>query len=322
MMKDAIEAFASQFSFEPKIVNVFSFEPKKRFIVCGMGGSHWAADILLSWDPSLPLIIHNDYGLPALSDEELKDSLIICSTYSGNTEEVLDAYDIAREKGLAVAAISTGALLIEKAEADKVPYIEIPTTGIQPRAALGYSMRAMLKFMGKDGALSEMEKLAESFDPKKFEIQGKELADTLKDKVPVIYCSKRNYGYGANWKIKFNETGKIPAYYNIVPELNHNEANGFDAVDSNRHLINPFHFIFLKDADDHPRNQKRMEVLQKLYEDRGLPVTAIALSGGNAYEKMFNNLILADWAAVHTADIYGLDSENVPLVEEFKKLIA
>ena len=151
---------------------------------------------------------------------------------------------------------------------------------------------------------------------------AEKLAETLKGKVPVIYSSATNKSIAYNWKIKFNETGKIPAFYNVVPELNHNEMTGFDAKESSAKLSENFHFIFLKDDSDHPQNLKRMEVMEKLYADRGFPVSVLELRGSSKIEKIFSSLVLADWAAYHTAEIYGLESEQVPMVEEFKKLVS
>jgi glucose/mannose-6-phosphate isomerase len=131
----------------------------------------------------------------------------------------------------------------------------------------------------------------------------------------------RNHGIARNWKIKFNETGKIPAFYNSLPELNHNEMTGFDVADASRALSEHFYFLILKDPEDNPRIHKRMEILEKLYADRGLSVETITLEGDAAFYKAAVALMIADWAAFYTAEGYGLESEQVPMVEEFKKLI-
>lgn len=320
-MKKAIESFPSQFSYEPEIEGSERLKPKGKFVVLGMGGSHLAADLLKVWNPFINIVIHSDYGLPPLHDEELKERLVIASSYSGNTEEVLDGFEKAREKELPLAAIGTGGKLIELAEKTGVPFVQIPDTGIQPRSALGFSFKGLLKLMGEEDALEETKELAETLDPKGLEEEGKTLAETLKDRVPVIYSGTRNGPIAYNWKIKFNETGKIPAFCNILPELNHNEMTGFDAQKESKNLAKNFSFIFLKDASDHPRTWKRMEILEKLYKARKLPVRTIELKGKSELEKIFSSLILADWAAYYTAALYSLESEEVPMVEEFKRLM-
>jgi len=175
--------------------------------------------------------------------------------------------------------------------------------------------------MGKEKELAEITQLTWLLKPREFEAQGKELAKKLKNKVPVIYASEANYALAYNWKIKLNETGKIPAFYNVFPELNHNEMTGFDVKDSSRHLSRNFIFFLLRDKNDHPKIQKRMAILKKLYEDRGLPMVTLELKGKNKFHKIFSSLVLADWIAYYTAKQYSLEPEQVPMVEEFKKLI-
>src|SRR3989344_3933394 len=319
-MRDAILNFPKQFEYEPVIENADKFKPGKKFVVCGMGGSHLAADILKTVRPEIDITIHSDYGFPPMSKSELQRSLMILSSYSGNTEEPVDSFQRAHEQKLPMLAIATGGKLVELARASDVPYILLPNTGIQPRSALGISFLAMLLGMGEHDLLKEARVLAQKLSPEAQEHAGKALAEKLRGRMPVIYSSTRNLSLAYNWKIKLNETGKTPAFYNVLPELNHNEMTGFDEAPATRSLSEKFHFIFLKDPADDPRIQKRMQVLEKLYEDRGLPVEIVPLPG-DGLQKVFGNLLLADWFALYTAENYGVESEQVPMVEEFKKLI-
>ncbi len=321
-MLEAIKKFPEQFLYEPVIQNAGRLLRFKRFAVVGVGGSRLPAMLLKAWKPHLPLIVHNDYGLPPLPANELHEHLIIASSYSGNTEEVLDAYKEARGKGYPLAAIAVGGKLIEMAKADGMPYIELPKTGIQPRAALGFATRALLKFLGEEYALQETAALAQTLDATAAEPAGRTLAERLRNFVPVVYSSAKNYAVAYNWKIKFNETGKIPAFCGMLPELNHNEMTGFDVTHSTTSLTRPFYFIFLRDAGDGERMLRRIEVLERLYKDRNLPVLTLDLAvSGGFFHKIFSSLVLADWAAYHTALLYGRDPEQVPMVEEFKKIM-
>jgi len=320
-MYEAIKNFNKQFLFEPKIENQANFLKKSSFIVVGMGGSAHAADLLKIWKPGLQMAVRRDYGLPELPPEELKNKLIILSSYSGNTEEVIDAFHKAEEKNLSMAVIATGGKLLALAKENSVPYIKLPDTGIQPRSALGFSIKAFLKFIGEEDALGKISALATTLNPDDYEKSGKALAEEMKNYVPVIYASGRNFSLAYNWKIKLNETGKIPAFYNVFPELNHNEINGLDVKDSTRELCNKFYFIFLKDATDNPKILKRMEVTEKLYTDRHLPVQTLELAEKDIWLKIFSSLTLADWVAYYTARQYGLNPDRVPIVEELKKLI-
>lgn len=321
MMRDAIINFSKQFEYEPVIQNGNNWGAYKRFIVAGMGGSHLGADLLKIIKPELGVLIHADYGIPPVPKSEIGSYACIVSSYSGATEEPLDTYDQARNAGMPLAAIATGGELLLRARKDNVPFVEIPVTGIQPRSATGFSMRALMKLMGEGSLLKESSSLAGILKPLAQEEDGKKLAKNLSGKVPVVYASNNNGPLAYNWKIKFNETGKIPAFYNVLPELNHNEMTGFDIKDATRALSARFGFIFLKDAGDHPRIRRRMEILEKLYTDRDMPVFSVDIRGESGFEKIFSTLILADWTAYYSAEYYGVESEAVPMVEEFKGLI-
>lgn len=322
-MYEAIKNFASQFEYELKIENADALKPATKFLVVGMGGSHLAADLLKTWNPGLDVIVHQDYGLPALSNEDLAERLIILSSYSGNTEEVLFAFEKAGTKDLPRAIVSIGGKLLELAKENALPYIQMPDTNIQPRSALGFTLKALLKLMNQEQAIVELSKLSLLLKPDEFEEQGRELAKKLKGFVPVIYSSLQNLPIAYNWKIKFNETGKVPAFYNVFPELNHNEMTGFDVKPATKNLSKNFYFLLLEDDSDHPKIKKRMQILAKLYRERSLPVEFIKIiQSRNVFYKIFSSLVLADWSAYYTAKAYGVEPEQVSMAEEFKKLIA
>ena len=319
-MKQSILDFPKQFGFEPEIQNTQNLRKTDKFIVVGMGGSALAAGILKIQNPYLDLRIHRNYGLPEIPEKELKNFIIILSSYSGNTEETIDAFQKARERDLPSAVIAAGGKLLELAKENQIPYVQIPDTGIQPRMALGFSTKALLKIIGDEAGLKELGTLS-SMVVTEYEEKGKYLAEKLKGFVPIIYSSAQNYPLVLNWKVKLNETGKIPAFANVFPELNHNEMTGFDVKQSTKELSQKFYFLLLKDKDDHLRIKKRMEILEKLYKDRGLKIESLELGGVNVFYKIFACLILADWTAYFLSQVYGVEPEAVPMVEEFKKLI-
>jgi len=325
-MDQAIRDFPKQFKFNPKIQNG-PVKKYKKFVVAGMGGSHLAADILKTLKPELDILIWPNYDLPP---GDWKKTLLIASSYSGNTEETISAFEKGIVQGLPVIAIATGGKLIELAKENQVPYIQMPSTGIQPRSALGFSLMALLKVMKEKDLLAAAHGLSQILRSENFEQLGKALAQKISGHVPVIYSSARIFSVAYNWKIKFNETGKIPAFCNVFPELNHNEMTGFSAaggpasggdVPNAKSLSEKFHLIFLKDHEDHPKIMKRMEITAKLYQDRGLPVEILESKGDTRLERIFSSLLLADWAAYYTAQNYGLDPEQVLMAEEFKRLI-
>ncbi len=317
MLLDVIKSFPKQFEYEPKIENGPIPNGHRQTVIAGMGGSLLAAKIIKSLIPKSHIILHNEYGLPII--ERFEETLFIASSYSGNTEETIDGFREARKRKIASVVIATGGELLKEAQASKTPFIELPKTGIQPRHALGYSFKALLAALGEKDALDDATRLAGTLKPETHEEEGKALALKLKNSVPIIYASARNFPIAYNWKIKFNETAKIPAFCNELPELNHNEMNGFDWNEQAKALSRPFHFIFLRDEYDHPRIQRRMEVLQSALEKRSLSVSVTTFSGSTTLQRIFSSIILADWVSYFTSQIYGTDPEQVPMVEEFKR---
>ncbi|MEK7099267.1 MAG: SIS domain-containing protein [Patescibacteria group bacterium] len=324
MMNEAIKSFPAQFSFAPEIERKEKLGTYKQYVVLGMGGSHLAADMLSGREPSLRMVVHSDYGLPHIAEEEKAKTLIIASSYSGNTEETLDGFEEAGRRGIPRSAISAGGRLRDLARNACVPYIQLPDTGVQPRSATGFSIIAMAVLMRQDTVAEELRGIGDwlAQHMNAFESQGKILAEQARGRTPVIYASSRNRAVAYNWKIKLNETGKVPAFYNVIPELNHNEMTGFDMTDTTRTLSEKMFFVFLEDADDHPKNQKCMAVTAGLYRDRGLPVVSVRALGTQPFEKMFASTLIADWFAYYTSREYGTEAEQVPMVEEFKKKIA
>jgi glucose/mannose-6-phosphate isomerase len=320
-MRSAIENFAQQFAYAPEVAHKDNIAPFSRVVVLGMGGSRLPALILQKELTELPIALHNDYDLPIIAPEDAKKTLFIACSYSGNTEETLSGFETAVAKKLNVAVIAMGGTLIARAKELGIPRVELPNMNLQPRMATGILIEAMLAVLGKKENLQKISALSTTFDARHLEARGKELADRLKNFVPVIYASRRNEALAYAWKIKLNEDGKIPAFWNVLPELNHNEMTGFDRGGDTRKLSENFSFVFLEDADDHPRVQARMRVLTSLYEDRGLSITHLAITGATRYEKIFSSLVLGDWTGLTLAEGYGVEPEQVPMVEEFKKLI-
>jgi glucose/mannose-6-phosphate isomerase len=325
-MEEDIRNFLKQFEYNPVIENEINLKKFNKFIVVGMGGSHLAADLLKTANPYLDVIAHKNYSLPVLSDKDLEDRLIIASSYSGNTEETIDALEKALSKNLNVAIVSKGGKLMEIAQKNNIPYIKLPETGIQPRLATGFSFRALAKLTGESEAFDESGRLASYLNFSACERAGKELADSLKGKIPIFYSSSRNAAIAYSWKVNFNETGRIPAFYNEFPELNHNEMAGFEKLSSTEELSSKFYFIFLRDESDNPKILKRMDICKKFFEKWGLGVKILELNslGNNKIEAIFISLLISHWSAYNVAKNYGVDTPDgeTPAIEEFKKFIS
>jgi len=274
----------------------------KRYVVVGMGGSHLAADLIKMALPDLDIVVHSDYSLSKVSS----DTLIVAFSHSGNTEETIAGFNEAIKNNWPVVAVSVDGQLLELAKKHNVRYVQLPDLKLQPRFAVKYHLEALLKILGQEITLPTS--LVDQ------EERGRELAQKLKDKIPIIYSSTKNWALANNWKVRINETSKAPSFCNVFPELNHNEMVAFNQASN-------FYFIFLRDVNDHPRVLKRMEVTKKVLEERGFGVTVLELGGGSIWEKILNNINLADATTRALAQLYNVDPEQVPLVEEFKKMI-
>ena len=317
-MKDSLFAFPKQFGYEPEVHSQGPVAKFDKFGLFGMGGSGLLADTLLYFKPSLDIVSHKSYGLP---NSDLSGRLLIFVSYSGHTEETIDSFKAALSNGHHLAVIATGGELLKLAKKLGILYVQLPQVGLQPRVALGHQLRAVLKLMGEESLYKEVGVIGKALKIAGIAKEGSALAKKIGEKLPVIYASLENQLIAYNWKIRFNETAKIPAFFNVVPEMNHNELNGFDVKKGTKDLSSKMHFFFIEDANDHPKIRKRMTVMQKLYEDNGLSLTKVKLIGKNRIEKFLNGITLADWAAYHTAEVFGSDPDNVPIIEKFKKLI-
>ena len=285
-----------------------------------MGGSHLGAWLIKRYGKVSNITIHRDYGMPDLPPD-LQDVCVILSSFSGNTEEILDAGEHARERGLPSMAIATGGKLLEYARQHSLPHIQIPETGLEPRMAIGFSMLGLARLMMNKPLEDAVRTGGKAVDPGAGQKEGKRLADVLAGKIPLIYSSTANVPVSYIWKVKFNETSKIPAFIDTFPEMCHNELTGFDVVPSTKEISARLHAVFLEDFSDHPRVQERMRIAGEMLAERGIPVEHVALAGKTAYEKAFNGALLADWVTLNLAQGYGVPNPETPMVAEFKKRI-
>jgi glucose/mannose-6-phosphate isomerase len=325
-MFESIKNFAKQFDFTPEIKNGAPVDSTSlpqtagapKIIVAGMGGSHLAADLLRLFEPTIDVYVHRDYGLPPLGREILKESFLVASSYSGNTEETLDFTREALKDGFRPTIITSGGKLLEFAEQSGLPYVKIPDTVIQPRVALGLSLLALSYIAGARKLYNELKSLSSKLSPASLEKQGKAVALQLFGKIPLFYSSERNLTVAYNWKIKINETAKVPAFCHALPEFNHNEMAGFSSEGKNAEPKAPFQIVFLRDRSDHPRIAKRMDITTEMLSRAGMSSNQILLEGETLAEKIFNSLLAADWTAYHLALMYKTDPDTTPVIKEFK----
>jgi glucose/mannose-6-phosphate isomerase len=323
-MRQIILDFPKQFEEGLKLAKNIKIEGQfEKVVVSGMGASAWPAEILATWLSWSPYIfINRTYNLPPQTN---KKTLTIFSSYSGNTEETLTCYQEALKKDLEIATITSGGQLKELCQKNNTPYIEIPT-GLVPRLATGYIFTALYSILTNSGLIedksSEIMTMTENLKPAEQEKQGQDLAQKLKGKIPLIYTSDQLKILGYIWKIKFNENSKSPAFANCFPELNHNELEGMShEKECPFYDKSIFRCFILKDTNDHPKIQQRMDLTAEILNQNGLSTEIINLEGETLLERLFSSILLADWISYYLALEYEIDPLITPTIEEFKKRI-
>jgi len=326
-MRKIILGFPKQFGIGIKAAQNVFLKPgvlirwPENIIICGMGGSALPGDILVTLRP-LDVFSYKSYQLPPQAGNE---SLIICISYSGNTEETLSSFKEAANRKLPLISITTGGKLAELSKKYDLPLVKIPGPLIPPRLALGEMTASLIQILVNQGILGpeicdEIRQLSLSLKSEVFESQGKKLAKKIFQKIPIIYASRRFREVGWIWKDSLNETAKILAICNYFPELNHNETVGFWRINEMQIPNEKLYVIILRDPEDsHPRILKQMEIAKDLIEKEGIKVEFIDMKGKTMLEKIFSTVILGFWTAYWLALEYKIDPTPIKAIEEFKR---
>jgi glucose/mannose-6-phosphate isomerase len=319
VMLDFYKQFRVGIEAAKKTVIPYKMTGISNIVVCGMGGSALPGDLLQATNnelqiTKLPIIVHRNYGLPK---EASKGSLIVCVSYSGNTEETISALKDAQKRKLKTAVIASGGKLIRIAKENNYPYVLVPG-GIQPRFAVGYQFSALTKLFSKFKLIRNIDKqilgIEKNVKSLKMENLGKKIAKELGNKIPVIYAGKWEI-LAKIWKINFNENAKRPAFYNVLPELNHNEMIGLGESKATKNI---FKLIILFEKNENKRVLKRIKVLSKIFKKKGIQIIFQEVSGKDFFAKLFSGVLIGVWASYYLALSQKIDPAPVNLVEEFK----
>jgi glucose/mannose-6-phosphate isomerase len=314
-------------------VDASSFADPRNIVVIGMGGSAIGGDLVRSFLASkllIPFNVIRHYVLPEYIDDE---SLVIASSYSGNTEETLAALEDALHRKSMIAAITTGGILKEVAGLNEIPVLQVPE-GLQPRAALGYSFVPLIMFLekihllknvgkGLEELISQLKKFREKYieDLETKENLAKTIAERIQGKIPIIYSGPTlTDTVGLRWKGQLCENGKNLAFANQYAEFNHNELVGWhDTVAVHKdHLI----VIQLRDKEDHPQIVKRMDIVKELIEKQGVEVIDVYSLGESALVRMFSLIQLGDFVSYYLAVLNEVNPTPVEPIETLKKTLA
>lgn len=327
----ALRQFA-QGKFEPAVENAeHDGREITRVVVAGMGGSALAALLVKSWlgpelDVSFEVI--RAYDLPAYVDE---NTLVIVSSYSGNTEETLSALGQARERGAQIGVVASGGALIEEAKVADIAYVQLPS-GLQPRMAVILNLRALVAQLQVFGVAGRgvSEQIAQAADWLSEETAkwgpevstatnpAKQLALLAVGKTPVFYAGSLMAPVAYKWKISWNENAKNLAFWNEYPEFSHNEFIGW----TSHPVDKPFAVFDLVSNFEHPQVLKRLEVTDRLLSGQRPKATTVRLEGETVIAQMLWGSILADFASIYVAILNGVNPTPVELIEKLKAELA
>ncbi len=295
-------------------------------IVCGMGGSAMAGEVLRRFS-SIPVRSNRSYHLPEATGSS---TLVIAVSYSGNTAETLSSLHQAIERKIPILCLTSGGQMEEIASQRNLPLVIAPS-GYQPRAAMGFltlPLLAIMQDLGHAPKLGPWEKLIQALHITSKQSawssplannQAKQIAAEIDGRSPVTYGIAGNTDLVAmRWKTQINENAKQPAFWNVFPELNHNEILSL----VNQELMLGFVTIFLQNSYDDPQNRARMRIMKNLFIQRQLPIHVVEATGETALAQVFSQIYLGDYVSFYLALLNGVDPTPVELIEKFKNDLA
>jgi glucose/mannose-6-phosphate isomerase len=312
------------FDFDLSQVN---FDEILNVVWTGMGGSALPGEIIKTWlTLSVPFEIVRDYNLPFYVGEK---TLVIVASYSGNTEEAIEALAQAEAKGAQIAVMSSGGRLQELAAEKNHPFMLIPKAE-QPRYAVFAMLRAGLDTLGKaevvrtedvPGQLASagnfVSEASKAWRPEvpTADNPAKQLAQELMGRSVVVYGGPKMFAAAYKWKISCNENAKQVAWYGHFPEFNHNELLGWSEQPRDK----PYAVVDLRSNLEHPRTQKRFVVSERLLSGRRPAAHVVEVQGSTHLEQLLWAITFGDFVTLYLGILNGLDPAPVELVEKFKK---
>jgi len=326
-LKIAAEQY-KQASFDAAVLNSeHDDRPITSIVVTGMGGSALAALLAKVWlrnDITIPFEIIRSYDLPAYVGP---NTLVIASSYSGNTEETVSALYQAIEKGAQIGIIASGGKLIGIATENDISYASLPS-GLQPRMAVIYNLRALLAIfenfgiaVGKAQEVADLsewlgqESAAWAATVPTEQNWAKQLAELAVGKTPVFYGGALTAPVAYKWKISWNENAKNLSFWNEFSEFNHNEFMGW----TSHPIEKPFVVFDLVSSLEHSQILKRFEITDRLLSGLRPKATTIILRGDSLIAQMLWGSIFADYVSIYVAILNGVDPTPVDLIEKLKK---
>jgi len=325
-MKELIEAFPENIKEALNIAEASTLKKPvnqtTNIVMCGLGGSGIGAKMVANWlqdELKIPVTQVNDYTLPGFVNE---NTLVIGSSYSGNTEETTIALEDAKLRGCHIIAICSGGKLEQFCKANDYDCILVPG-GNPPRSALAYSVIQLLHIFATLGFSSHQRKeemiaagafISEQQD--EIHALAKEMAAHLFGKVGVYYAETKYEGIIVRARQQFNENSKYLGWHHVIPEMNHNELVGWTGGDER------FAPIFFDTGDLHPRNYKRFEISKAAIEKKCGKVLSVNAKGNSFIERSIYLINIVDWASYYLCEMNGADIIDIEIIDYLKGELA
>lgn len=306
-----------------------SWDSRGGLVVAGMGGSAVGGILgraALADQAGRPILSAKGYELPPWTTD---DTTVLCASYSGNTEETLACFEAAGVIGARRVVVTSGGTLGQLAREEGVPVIPV-AGGLQPRAAVGYMVVAVLEVAAACGAgpslrteldvaANALDALAREWGPAGREDgEAKTLARALHGTVPVITGMGLTTPVAYRWKCQINENAERPAFWSELPEVDHNEIVGWGGAAS----VGQLSAVLLEDCDAHPRLVRRAELTAELIADQAAGVHRIRSRGETAVERVLSLVLLGDLVSLYLAVLAGVNPEPVEVIERLKARLA
>ncbi|HEY6730060.1 MAG TPA: bifunctional phosphoglucose/phosphomannose isomerase [Solirubrobacterales bacterium] len=292
-------------------------------MVCGMGGSAIGGDLAASAIGdrlTKPLVVTRGYELPSWATPEWA---VLCSSYSGNTEETLACFEAAEALGARRYVVSTGGQLVDGAREAGIPVVAPP--GIyQPRVAVAYMFVAAAELAAligvAPGIRTEIDAGAAFLEREALTIKAKaaEIAATIGAAPTVIYGSDLTAAVAYRWKTQINENAKQPAFCSELPEADHNEICGWSADAGAAGMA----AVFLEDCDQHPRERRRFELTAEAVSASSATVVRLETAGETRVERLLWATLLGDLVSLEIARQRGVDPESIEAIDRLKEGMA
>jgi glucose/mannose-6-phosphate isomerase len=325
-MEQLIAGFGQQLRDAIAIANAARISPKQEdirsILVIGMGGSAFGGEIVkgyIAQSCKAPFAISREYRIPAWVGPH---TLVIASSYSGNTEETLASLEQAEAQGAEIAAITSGGKLLDIAREKGYNHIIVPG-GSPPRTAAGYSIVQQLRILHGYGLipdffadLEEGVKLVENFSDKE---AAQSLAQVLANTIPVMYSAPELEAISIRWRQQFAENSKNLGWHHVVPEMNHNELVGWVYP---KEAMDKVYAVFLEREEDHPRIRLRSKLTRELIREATRNVCTVAAKGENLLAQMLYLLHYGDWVSLYLAFENDADPIQIKSIDHLKTELA